>query len=129
MSFWLTMRQLLVLELELGAGVLGVEDLVADLDVHRLALAVVVEAAGAGGEDRALLRLLLGRVGQDDAALGHLLAGGGLDDDAVASGRSLVAVAVANAVPSWNCLSAGSPARETSTALDWADAPGVVSTL
>src|SRR5215510_4660932 len=77
-------EEVLVVDLELRAGVLGVEDLVALLHVHGLALAVIEDAAGAGGEDRALLGLLLGRVREDDAALGHLLAGGGLDHDAVA---------------------------------------------
>src|SRR3954451_20784382 len=39
---------------DLGAAVLGVDDDVADLDVERHALAVVVDAAGAHGDDRAL---------------------------------------------------------------------------
>ena len=93
MSFWLTMRQLVAVDLELGPGVLGVEDLVARLDVHRLALAVVEDPARADGDDRALLGLLLGGVRQDDAALGHLLAGGRLDDDAVAQRAKLGRVA------------------------------------
>ena len=38
-------EELLAVDLELGAGVLGVEDLVAVLDVHRLALAVVEDLA------------------------------------------------------------------------------------
>src|SRR6266542_4666058 len=75
---------LLVVELELGARVLGEEDLLARLHVHRVALALVVEGARADGDDHALLGLLLRGVGQDDAALGHLLAREGLDDDAVA---------------------------------------------
>src|SRR5215213_6894262 len=77
-------QELVALDLELCPGVLGVEDLVAGLDVHRLALAVIVDAAGTGGDDRAFLRLFLRRVGQDDPALGHLLARGGLDHDAIA---------------------------------------------
>ena len=83
MSFWLDDEQVFAFDLEFGAGVLGVEDLVPGLDVHRLALAVVEDLARAGGDDRALLGLLLGGVRQDDAALGHLLALARLDDDAV----------------------------------------------
>src|SRR6201986_4525908 len=53
--------------LDLGAAVLRVEDRVADLDVDRDAVALVVDPAGADGEDGALLRLLLGGVGDHDA--------------------------------------------------------------
>src|SRR3954470_7684713 len=83
-------EQLIAFDLEFGAGVLRVEDLVADLDVHRLALAVLEDLAGAGGDDLAFLRLLLGGVRQDDAALGHLFAGAGLDDDAVTERAKLL---------------------------------------
>src|SRR4029079_6746427 len=76
-------EELISVDLEFGAGVLGIEDLVPDLDVHRLALAVLEDLPGAGGEDLPFLGLLLGGVRQDDAALGHLLAGAGLDDDTV----------------------------------------------
>jgi len=58
MSFWLTIRSSRR-HLELGAGVLGVQDPVAFLDVHLLARAVIEDLAGAGSEDDALLRLLL----------------------------------------------------------------------
>src|SRR3954465_1412007 len=77
-------EQLVVLDLELGPGVLAVEDLVAGLDVHRLALAVIEDPAWADGEDRALLGLLLRGVRQHDSALGRLLAGSRLHDDAIA---------------------------------------------
>ncbi len=78
---------LLAAVLDLGAAVLAVDDLVADLDVERDALgAVVVEAAGADSEDLALLRLLLGRVRDDDAGGSGLLGLEGLDDNAVSSG-------------------------------------------
>src|SRR5690606_8896920 len=50
---------LLVVVLDLGAAVLAVEHDVADLDVDRHALALVVDAAGADGDDGALLGLLL----------------------------------------------------------------------
>src|SRR5215204_564580 len=48
-------EQLLVVELELGAGVLGEEHLVADAHVEGDAVAVVVAAAVAGGDDGAAL--------------------------------------------------------------------------
>src|SRR5215210_1780383 len=82
-------QEILVIELELGARVLPVEDLLPDLDVHRGPLALGVEGAGADREDLALLGLLLGGVRQHDAALGHLLARRRLDDDAVAEGLEL----------------------------------------
>ena len=56
---------------DLGAAVLSVQDLVADLDVHRHALAFV-EPARADGEDLALLRLLLGGVGDEQSTAGLL---------------------------------------------------------
>src|SRR5919198_4209145 len=68
--------------LDLGAAVLGVDDGVADLDVERHPVAVL-EAAGADGDDLALLGLLLGGVGDDQAGGGHLLALTRLDDDPV----------------------------------------------
>src|SRR6476646_11230611 len=76
-------EQLVAVDLELGPGVLGVQDLVPGLHIHGLALAVVEDLPGAGSDDRAFLGLLLGGVRQDDAALGHLLTGARLDDDAV----------------------------------------------
>ena len=89
MSFWLDDEEVLVIELEFGPGVLGVEDLVALLDVHRLALAVFEQAARAGRHDGAFLGLLLDGVREDDAALGHLLARGGLDDHTIAQRAKL----------------------------------------
>ena len=83
MSFSDRMRSLVLVELELGAGVLGEEDLVADLHVEGDPRPVLVAASLAGGDDRAPHRLLLGRVGQHDAALRHLLARHGLGDDPI----------------------------------------------
>src|SRR6185503_11737172 len=96
-------EELVLIELELGPGVLAVEDLLADLDVHRLALAVVEDAARADGEDLALLRLLLRGVRQDQAALRHLLARRRLHDDPVAERRELCrgARGSGQGVPSW----------------------------
>src|SRR4051812_40118840 len=56
---------LLAVVLHLGAAVLAVDDLVADGDVQRDAVAVVVDAAGTDRLDLALLGLLLGGVGDD----------------------------------------------------------------
>src|SRR3954464_1471918 len=75
---------LLVVVLDLGAAVLAVDHDVTDLDVERHALgAVLVEAAGAHREDGALLRLLLGGVGDDEAGGRRLLRLERLDEDAV----------------------------------------------
>src|SRR5690606_39193428 len=74
---------LLATELHLGAAVLGVEHLVTDGDVERNAVAVVVDAAGAHGDDLALLRLLLGGVRDDQTRRGDLLGFDLLDDDAI----------------------------------------------
>src|SRR3954468_3619845 len=69
--------------LDLGAAVLAVEDDVADGDVERDAVAVVVDPPRADSEDGALLRLLLGGVRNDDAGGRGGLGLVGLDDDAV----------------------------------------------
>ena len=70
-------------DLDLGAGVLAEQDLVADLDVERDDLAVVVDLALADRDDLALLRLFLRGVGDDDAALGLLFLRDPLHDDAI----------------------------------------------
>src|SRR5688572_9793422 len=64
--------------LDLGAAVLAVEDLVADLHVERHAGAVL-EATRADGQDGALLGLLLGRVGDDQTGRGGALGVARLD--------------------------------------------------
>ena len=58
-------------------------------DVHRDALAVVIEAAGADGDDFALLRLFLGGVRDDEAAGRHFILLERGDDDAVGQGNEL----------------------------------------
>src|SRR6266536_1092418 len=73
-----------VLQLELVAGVLGVQHLVADLQLHRDLGPVVQDPAGADGLDDALLGLLLGGVRQDDPALRHLFPFDGLYDHTIA---------------------------------------------
>jgi hypothetical protein len=61
-------EELVSAELHLGAAVLAVQHPVAHGDVERHAVAVVVDAAGADGDDFALLGLLLGGVGDDEAS-------------------------------------------------------------
>src|SRR3954447_20558177 len=83
-------EQLLAVDLDLRAAVLGVQDLVTLRDVERDALlALVVPLAVAHGDDLALLGLLLGGVRQDDAAGGGLLLLDGLDDQSIAQGLEL----------------------------------------
>src|SRR6185312_4715573 len=72
---------LLAVVLDLGAAVLRVDDDVADGDIERNAVAVVVDAAGADGENLALLELLLGGVRDDDAGSRGGLRLARLDDD------------------------------------------------
>src|SRR4029453_5049011 len=74
---------LLAVELHLAAGVLPEEDPVALLDRERQVLAVLGHAAGPDRDDLALLRLLLGAVGNDDAAVLLLVLGQTLDEQAV----------------------------------------------
>src|SRR5215213_8790710 len=80
---------LLAVVLDLGAAVLAVDDLVADGDVERHAVAVVVDAAGADREDLALLGLLLRGVRDDQAGGRGLLGLHGLDHNAVLERRDV----------------------------------------
>src|SRR5579884_191863 len=79
-------QELLAADLDFGAGVPGVEDRVADLDLRLHARALVVQAARADGQDGALLGLLLGGVRQHDAAGRRLVSFVGSDDHAVGQG-------------------------------------------
>src|SRR5665647_313709 len=74
---------LIAVVLDLGAAVLAVDDLVADGNVERNAVAVVVDAARTDRQDFALLGLLLGGVRDHEARGSGLLCLAGLDDDAV----------------------------------------------
>ena len=56
---------------------------IAGLDVERDELSALVASTGTGGDDFALLRLLLGGVRNDDAAFRLLLRFDTADDDAV----------------------------------------------
>src|SRR5690606_19077164 len=70
-------------QLDLGAGVLAEQHLVADLDLGGAHAAVVEHLALAHGDDRALDRLLGSRIRDHDATGGDLLLLGALDHDAV----------------------------------------------
>src|SRR2546422_7331053 len=70
-------------ELDLAAGVLAEKDPVAFLHREREILAVVVDLAGAHGNDLAFLRLLLGGVGDDEPAVLLVLLLEALDEHAV----------------------------------------------
>src|SRR6266545_994350 len=59
---------LLAIQLDLLARILAKQDPVAHFDIEGEALAIVVHLALADREDRALLRLLFGRVRDDDPA-------------------------------------------------------------
>jgi hypothetical protein len=76
-------EQFLAVDLDLGAGILAEQHLVASLDGQRAHLAVLEDLAGADGDDLALDRLLGCCVWNDDAAgrLGFGLQA--LDDHAV----------------------------------------------
>ena len=76
-------QKVLAVDLDLGAGPFAEQHPVARLEFERHELAAFVAGAGADGDDLALLRLLLGGVGNDDAALGLLLSFDAADDDAV----------------------------------------------
>src|SRR6266436_2842920 len=71
------------IDFDLGARPFSEQDAVADLDVDRDELAALVAAARSNGDDLALLRLLLGGVGNDDATSGLRLGIDSLDDNAV----------------------------------------------
>src|SRR5439155_7870748 len=74
---------LLTIELDLLPRVLAEEDEVTSLDVRRLARAVVLNLASAGGDHFALLRFFLGAVGDDDPADLLFAFLEALDDDTV----------------------------------------------
>src|SRR6266705_5795220 len=68
---------------DLVAGILAEEDSVAFLHRERELLAIVGHLAGAHGDDRALLRLFLGGVGDDEAAVLLILLVEAFDEHAV----------------------------------------------
>jgi hypothetical protein len=74
---------ILTVDLDLLSRVLPEQDGVAILHIQRLALAIVLDLAGAGGDDLALLRLFLRGVGDDDPANLLFALFEALNDDAV----------------------------------------------
>src|SRR5829696_983262 len=76
-------EEILAVDADLGAGPLAEQHAIARLDVERHELSALVASTGTGGDDFALLRLLLGGVGDDDAAFRLLLRFDTADDDAV----------------------------------------------
>ncbi|MFM2412447.1 MAG: hypothetical protein RLZZ587_780, partial [Actinomycetota bacterium] len=69
--------------LHLGSAVARVENDISDCDIEGNAVPVVVDAAGADGNDGSLLGLFFGRVGDDDSRRGDLLSSELLDDNAI----------------------------------------------
>ena len=78
-------QEVLTVDLDFGAGPLAEQDAVTGLDVERVHAAGLVTGARADSDDLALLRLLLGGIGDDDAPLGLLFAFDTADDDTVAA--------------------------------------------
>src|SRR5215212_131784 len=76
-------QEILAIDAHLGAGPLAEQHPVAGLHVQWLDLAGLVAGAGAGGDDFALLGLLLGGVRDDDAALRLLLRVNAADNNPV----------------------------------------------
>src|SRR4029077_17470939 len=70
-------QEFLAVELDLGARPFAEQHAIAGFQVHRNKLAVFVTAAGAHGDDFALLRLLFVGVRNDDAALATTLSWSG----------------------------------------------------
>src|ERR1700693_620443 len=83
-DFFLTHdEELFAVELDLGAGVLAEEDVVASLDIEGEDLAFVVGLTLTDGDHFALLGLFLGGVGDDDAAADALALFNAPDQDAI----------------------------------------------
>src|SRR6516164_9201827 len=85
-------QELFAIDLDLGAGPLAEQHAVANLDVDRDELAVLVAATRPDCDDLALRGLFLRSVGNDDAAGGLFLGVHALDDDAVVKRTKLHAV-------------------------------------
>src|ERR1035437_1237640 len=83
-------QQVLAVKLEFSAAVLRIEDLVALLEVHSFALAVVEDTTRPDGKDRPLLGLLFGGIRDHDATLRRLFARSRLNDHAVAQRAELL---------------------------------------
>src|ERR1700734_3195298 len=79
-------QKVLAVDLDLGAGPFAEQHPVARFEFEWDQLAALVPSARPHGDDLALLRLLLGGVGNDDAALRLFLSFNAADDDAVVQG-------------------------------------------
>src|SRR5579883_2018615 len=77
-------KQVFTVDLDLGAGILGIEHLGALAHLNGCALAVIADPSGADCQHRAALRLLFRRIGQDHATGRHLFPLGGANHDAIA---------------------------------------------
>jgi hypothetical protein len=82
-------QDFLTVDLDLSAGPLAEQHLVALLDIEGHDLAALIAAAGADGEDFALLGLLCCSVGDDDAAGGFGFAIDAAHGDAIVQGPEL----------------------------------------
>src|SRR5262249_29714617 len=76
-------QDFLAIQLDLRARILRVKLLVVLLHIHRNQLAILIPAANAHGDDRALLWLFLCRFGQQNATSGNFFALIRLDNDAI----------------------------------------------
>jgi hypothetical protein len=76
-------QQVFAVDLDFGARPLAEQDAVADLDVERDTVAIVVAGAFAHSDDFAFARLFLSAIGDDDAASGLLVGFDATDHDAV----------------------------------------------
>src|SRR4051812_9370116 len=97
-------QDVLALEPDVRARVLSEQDLVAHLHVQGDLRPVVEDPAVADGEDLALLRLLLGRVGDDDPAPGRLLLLDAADDQTIVQRAYFHGVSSINAGPAAGCV-------------------------
>src|SRR5262245_10490427 len=76
-------EKLLAVDLDLGARPFAEQHPIAGLHVEGHERSLLVAGAGPHGDDLALLRLLLGGIGDDDAAFGPLILLDTAHDDAV----------------------------------------------
>src|SRR6476646_1317277 len=70
-------------DFDVGAAVLAVDHLIADVHRELAALAAIEQLARANGQYLATLRLFFGRIRQNDSARGTLFSLDGLNNDAI----------------------------------------------
>src|SRR5690606_22176856 len=115
--------QLFAADLDVGARPFAEDHLVADLDVERMQPSVLAPRPGAGGDDFALHRLLLGGVRNDDAALAARLLLQATDHHAVMQRLQLHRASLDGRVSDGRDDSGGGVSASTREAL--AEAPDV----